>query len=211
MDALIEKLSTFPRLWDGKTCVERMLQENYHWRQSEWTGFFFQLLCRDSLGDIMEIPGRRYDTGDFDAFFVNDWDFKTHTASISGIPRKSSEVILNDLETINQSLDRYGKVHFLIATGDATMDLDGSFKAWHNELKGGVSDYVRDRIERGAPSRPLKTAFKVESIEIFEINERNRGLLKVFSQGRNSNGRARPLKYSLLLERISGDDRTKVA
>lgn len=210
LEPLAGRFRNLPLFWEGHSSIEKMKASNYNWRQLEWPGFFFQLLCRELLADLMEIPGRRYETGDFDAFYLNDWDFKTHTSSVDGIPKKSSEVILNDLETINQALLRYGKVHFLIASGDAKMDLDGSFKAWHNELKGSKSEYVKERIARGAPSRRLKTSFNVEKVEVFEINSATQGFMKVFSQGRNSNGRPRPMKYSLSLDDFPSASRALV-
>lgn len=210
LDLIVQRLRDLPLFWEGRSSIERMMAENYNWRQSEWPGFFFQLLCRELLDGLMEIPGRKYDTGDFDAFYRNDWDFKTHTSSISGVRKRSSEVILNDLETINQALDKHGLVHFLIASGDAVMDIDGAFKIWHDDLKGAKSDYVKQRIARGAPSRRLKTSFSVQKVEVFEVNLENQGFMKAFSQGRNSNGRPRPMKYSLSLDDFPVEHRTLV-
>ncbi len=142
----------------------------------------------------MEIPGRAYEKGDFDGFAEVDWDFKTHSVSDSG-GRPKYDVILNDADTIDESILRNGKLYFLIAKGKATWDLDGSFKEWHDALKGGLSKYSIERASQGRPSRRLKTSFSVESFDLIRIDSSSAGLLATFQQGRNSNGRPRPVKY----------------
>lgn len=89
-------------------------------------------------------------------------------------------------------------------------DEEGSFKAWHDKLKGGVSRYERERVERRAPSRARKKSFAVENYLTFALNSDDisrgisEGWLKdSFQKGmRNADGSPRRVKYSVRLDLI---------
>lgn len=207
LDAVITRLEDLPSRWDGRTSILEMKSVDYNWRQTEWAGFYFQLLCKRNLSDIMKIPGRRFNNGvtqgDFDASYQGiDWDMKTHTATdAKGIDKPV--IPLNDAMTIDQSLAENDHLYMLVAMGTAVYD-DASltFKSWHDELKGGLSAYSKERIARGATSRRLKQAFQVNSFNIYKIDSTVAPLLTIFRQGRNSNGKPRPEKYNLDTSRV---------
>ena len=101
----------------------------------------------------------------------------------------------------------------IIAQGVAEYDENkGTFKAWHDELKGGRSDYEKDRVRRGAPSRRRKIAFRLRRIEALWLNSDqvtkglDEGWIDFFQKGmRNANGSARRPKYELNVDMLPAD------
>jgi hypothetical protein len=103
-----------------------------------------------------------------------------------------------------QAINDYGAVGFILGIGDAVFnDESRSFQRWHDELKGGLSDYEKERISRGAPSRLRKTAFTLQEIWIIEIDEKLCKNLGTFMEGfRNKDGSPRKAKVMLDLNII---------
>ena len=190
------------RFWDGRNAIEAMRKANYNWRQMEWIGFYFQLLVKQaSNGTKLKMPGRRFESGDFDAEFDGyDLDLKAHSVTdLNGRPK--TDCILNDAATIDLALFDREKIFVAIAEGKAQYDIDGSFQRWHESVKGEMSSFTAQRISEGRPSRIRKSSFKVDSINVYEISAQSE--LKIMRQGRNSNGRPRPIKYVLDTSRIA--------
>ena len=88
--------------------------------------------------------------------------------------------------------------------------MDGSFKAWHDSLKGGRSGYETARIARGAPSWRRKASFAVEHLLVIEFRSlaeieagvRAGWLSRNMQQGqRNADGSDRRAKYGVHVER----------
>jgi hypothetical protein len=52
-------LANLPADWDGRNSVLALKAANYNWRQMEWWGFYFELLCQKSLSSEFEIPGEK--------------------------------------------------------------------------------------------------------------------------------------------------------
>jgi hypothetical protein len=114
------------------------------------------------------------------------------------------------LRAIDRCIADFGVIGFILAVGTVVRDEDGSFKAWHDKLKGGVSRYERERVERRAPSRVRKKSFAVENYLTFALNSDDisrgisEGWLKdSFQKGmRNADGSPRRAKYSVRLDLI---------
>jgi hypothetical protein len=150
----------------------------------------------------MEIPGKEYGNVKFDAFKNIPWDFKCHIQNDSN-GKEKTELIINDKEAINNAIEQYGSIGLVIGLGDAEYnDKDRTFQNWVDELKGGKSDYEKERIERGANSRLRKVAFNLKVIIFVKINKENLKYLGTYNQGRNSNGKPRPPKYELDLKNL---------
>ena len=49
---LKDKLETIPKIWDGKTSILELKENNFQWRQTEWIGFWFELWCRKNLNQL---------------------------------------------------------------------------------------------------------------------------------------------------------------
>ena len=159
-----------PRSWDGKAAILEMKRRNDQWRQLEWIGWYGEMIAKDALRGSCEIPGRRYGHVVFDAFSLVNWDIKVH-------PNSQSAAILNDREAIDQSIKEHRYHGLIMLCVDCDYDTDGSFKAWHDELKGGMSEYEVERISRGARSRRRKRMASLTDIAIILLDEKVCSLL----------------------------------
>lgn len=193
-------LKKIPKRWDGRKSILEMKKAKFpHWKQMEWTGFYFQFLCEKYLSDIMDIPGPRYGNVSFDGFKYIPWDFKAHAMNTS-----SHQIIVNDSQATANAIKDYGKVGLILAIGKVLYnDEDRTFQKWHERLKGGKSDYELERIKRGAWSRLRKVSFNLQQISFIKITDDT--LVKSGSfqtDFRNANGRPRRSKVLIDLEKI---------
>lgn len=207
-----------PSCISGREAILRLRDDNSrHWKQMEWIGFWFEHFGRAALvSKLGGGYGPSYGKTEFDYKGNCVWDLKAHPVrKKDGKP--ASEIILNDEEAIRCVLEEYGMVGFIIAHGEAEFDQDGEFKSWHDQLKGKMSTYERERIKRSAPSRVRKRAFRIETLETIRLTSEAlfRGLqdgwIGKFQEGmRNSNGRARRPKLTLRIDEVPVSVRTRV-
>lgn len=194
-----------PKYLDGKEAIKELRKEDYNWRQVEWIGFYFEHklfnLLTEHLGGNYGPRYKKNVTFDYKRNFV--WDFKAHPL-LRKDNSKNYLSILNDKEAIENCIRDYSGIGFIVINGFAEYEKNGEFKEWHDLLKGEISDYEKNRIERRANPRLRKTAFKIERIESYFFRNRNdldiamsEGWLTVFNQGRKSNSKSRPPKYAL--------------
>ena len=190
----------FPTNWDGKRAILEMKDADL--RQMEWIGFYFEYLCETRLAPMMTMPGPVYGNTKFDGFKAIPWDFKSHATN-----SRSRDVIVNDREAIERAVQEFGEVGVILALGVADYnDEDRFFKAWHDALKGGRSDYEKERIARGASSRLRKTAFDISGYAVVGINATTLNLSGSFQQNfRNADGRPRRAKVKINLEKLPPD------
>lgn len=197
---IAKALGPIPKYWDGKQVIMEMREVDFpHWRQMEWMGFYFQFLCGKYLSSTMQIPGPKYGKVEFDGFLKVPWDFKAHAMNTS-----SHQIIVNDSQAISQGIAEYGCVGLILAIGKVEYnDEERTFQKWHSILKGGISDYEKERVKRGAWSRLRKVSFDLKQISFIRI--RDETLVKTGSfqsDFRNSNGRPRRAKVLLDLEKL---------
>ena len=206
-DILVGIFQKMPTKWDGRKSILKLKERNYQWKQMEWIGWFFEILCRDLLKETHFIfPGKKYGNVKFDALGAINWDIKT-----SAIKSDSHRVILNDKMAMNESIKEFGYHGVILCLVDVEYnDDDRSFQKWHSELKGGLSRYEVDRIKRNATSRYRKTFAEVKQIFLLVINKDNRIYLDVHKQGRNSDGKPRNPKYMLNIEKLSYFEISKI-
>ncbi|MBI4972192.1 MAG: hypothetical protein HZC16_00035 [Candidatus Omnitrophica bacterium] len=193
-------LKKIPKKWDGRKSILEMKKAKFpHWKQMEWSGFYFQFLCGKYLRNIMSIPGPKYNKVEFDGFKQIPWDFKAHAMNTS-----SHQVIVNDSEATANAIKDCGQVGLILAIGKVLYnDEDRTFQKWHERLKGGKSKYELERIKRGAWSRLRKVSFKLQQISFIRITDDT--LIKCGSfqtDFRNSNGRPRRAKVLIDLEKV---------
>ncbi|MEM0492367.1 MAG: hypothetical protein QXS02_00180 [Candidatus Thermoplasmatota archaeon] len=82
-------------------------------------------------------------------------------------------------------------------------DEQRSFQKWHEELKGGKSDYEIERIKRGAWSRLRKVSFDLKQISFIRIDDDVLVKCGSFQRDfRNANGTPRREKVLLDLEKL---------
>lgn len=176
-----------------------------NWRQMEWIGWYFQHLCDTRLNTVFTIPGEAFRdkkvSFDGNAEGYN-FDFKAHawmTASGKYQPR----TVLNDKESMDESVERHGRHGLLLALLKCEYDHDGDFKKWHESIKGTASKYVRDGISSGRVSRKRKIHAHVEKYVVLTITKENIHRLPLMNQGKNSNGKPRMPKYGINLQDIA--------
>lgn len=150
-------------VWDGRSCVEWMSREGLRGaNDSEWQGFFFEGYARQVLAKLppaLTAPRVKYGHTVFDFALNYVWDLKAHTQEYSRSTGKplSGTVILNDEEAVRECVKEQG-LGFLILSGRAVPDTDGSFRDWQNARKGrpsAASNSGRSRV-RKAQFAPLK-------------------------------------------------------
>lgn len=83
-------------------------------------------------------------------------------------------------------------------------DVDRNFQKWHTRLKGGLSDYEQARRKRTQVSRYRKTRALLREILFLRFDQTSLENLGEMRQGRNSNGKPRPVKYMIDLEALEG-------
>lgn len=193
-------LKNIPRFWDGRKVILEMKGNGFpHWKQMEWIGFYFQYLCENNLSSIMDMPGPRYGNVSFDGLKDIPWDFKAHAMNTS-----SHEIIVNDSEATARAIEEYGAVGLILAVGEVMYnDENRTFKSWHDKLKGDMSSYVKENLERGAWSRLRKVSFNLQQITFVELTDSSLVKCGSFqSDFRNSNGNPRRVKVLINLEKL---------
>ena len=162
-------------------------------------GFYFEFLCETRFEGIIDIPGKKYGNTTFDVFREISWDFKAHAANTT-----RHDVVTNDVEGIKNTLSDYEYYGMILAIGEVEYnDEERTFKQWHDQLKEGVSKYETNRINRGAMSRRRKTEFVLSEIHFICLNSETLDQCSsLYHQGRNSNGKPRPPKFNVNIQKI---------
>lgn len=194
--------------WDGIRCIEYMRATGCkNWAQTEWIGFYFEHRAKQILAKtIGGEPGPKIGHVAIDyAVKGQPWDFKAHS-----IKKYGGWAYLNDVEAVDTCALHLGGIGWIIAVGTAEHDEDGSFRDWHERLKGAPSRYSRERQARGAPSRPRKRSFNCSHFLIAKVFSPEQisaamdaKLLRSDMQigQRNSDGSARRPKYGIHMKR----------
>lgn len=203
MNEIFSKLKQgLPEIWDGKECILYMKNHNCNqWRQMEWIGFYFQFMCENILGKdkFMQIPGSKYGNVEFDGFRIIPWDFKAH--SIDRNKPDCAKIPTNGYAETSSAIQDYGTVGFIIISGYSDYDDNLTFKKWHDEIKGGMSQYERERINRSAPSRRRKINFNPKELIFVMVDKDNLSSCGKFQANfRNSDGTPRNAKVMLDLK-----------
>jgi len=193
--------------WDGKACIEFLRKNDYNWRQMEWIGFYFEFRAKQILASTLG-GGAGPTIGNVTIDYAvrgEPWDFKAH-------PTKPNDgwVYLNDVEGVDTCALHLGGIGWVIAVGTAEYDTDGSFKAWHNSMKGPRSAYEVERIARGARSRRRKRSFNCTHFLVAKVDD-SKAIAGAIADGyltagmqagqRNSNGKTRRAKYGIHMTR----------
>ena len=164
-------MRNMPVIWDGKEAILFMkMNDCSNWKQMEWPGWYFQFMCEKILKKecSFKIPGPSYGKVKFDGLKIFPWDFKTHTLNTAN----GSKVPTNGYKEVSHAINDYGRIGFIIACGNAQFDDEcKSFKNWHDGLKEKVSEYEKQRIDRGAPSRRRKVLFSLENVKFIILNK----------------------------------------
>jgi hypothetical protein len=207
LNKIVTALSKMPNKWDGRQVIQgwKNSGKEEYWRQMEWFGWRFQELCENHLKQtqMFDFTEQRYGYADFDAFAEIPWDYKAH-ARQNPLGQQTRKIPGTDRRATLQAIKDYGAAGFILGIGEAVFnDENRSFQQWHQSIKGDLSEYERERINRGASSRVRKTAFTLQEIWIIEIDERLYEKFEPFMEGfRNKDGTPRKAKVMLDLNII---------
>ncbi|MDR1551971.1 MAG: hypothetical protein LBS69_00710 [Prevotellaceae bacterium] len=198
IEILKKELPELPQNWDGKECILKLKAADYNWKQMEWWAFYFEYEVKKLLADKFSFPGDRYNNVCFDLKRTINWDLKA-----KAIKSDETKIILNDKSAMDMSIEKSGCHGEIIALCDVEYnDINRTFQKWHTELKGGKSDYELAREDRTSVSRYRKTKAELIEIVLLILKKDDIDFLLTMKQGRNSNGKPRPEKYMLNLEKI---------
>jgi hypothetical protein len=162
--------------WDGRTCVEWLAASGTRGaNDNEWQGFYFEARGREVLASAFQPasspPRIRFGNTVFDYSLNHVWDLKAHTArqfdGSGRIIKRGGALMLNDERAIRQCVAQQG-LGFLVLSGDALMDDDGAFVAWHREFK--AKQGKKAAPSNSGRSRTRKRAFTPLSVEAFWID-----------------------------------------
>lgn len=192
-------LLDIPKRWDGKKCILEMKERNFQWKQMEWWAFYFELLCHERLGRVLKMPGSSFNSVKWDGSGRINWDFKA-----KAIKTDTQTFILNDKAAMDASVAEHGEHGLVVCLCDVEYnDKDRTFEKWRNELQGGKSKYQKDREKRTSNSRYRKVLAVPVEIHYMRFDANSLDRLGTMKQGRNSNGKPRPEKYTVNIEKCS--------
>lgn len=161
--------------WDGRTCVEWLAESGARGaHDNEWQGFYFEARGREVLAAAFQPatnpPRTRFGNTVFDYSLNHVWDLKAHTArQLDGsgrVIKRGGALMLNDERAVRECVAQQG-LGFLVLSGDALMDDDGTFVAWHREFKARRGKKVAP--SNSGRSRTRKRAFTPLSVEAFWV------------------------------------------
>jgi len=96
----------------------------------------------------------------------------------------------------------------IIALGEVKYnDVQKTFKTWHDKLKGKISNYEKERIQRGALSRLRKVDFDLKEIILIKVDKGFLDKCGSFQENfRNSDGSKRKAKVMVDLSKLKDED-----
>lgn len=187
-------ISVTPKIMEGKTCVLFMQKVGGKWKKTEWHGEYYEMNLFAALVNTIGGGKRKFLNTTFDYACLNTWDIKV--ASVNG--SKSKTHYVNDERAVKAAISK-GGLGLIILSGDSQRSWQ--FAKWHKKLRG----------QQGEPSKKLTETFIPRELDIFFIPDDialksalSSGALKLQTQGKNSNGKARPKKYSINLAKARG-------
>lgn len=214
VDALFEDYGTGGRTRgevpyvDGRSAIIDMKDDGFPgWREVEWTGYHIKYLiqkeCTLKLQDKIkayDLKKRHFVKGDY------LWDARLNANDYN-------KVILGDLGEYDSIIKKNKGIGILIFDAIANSDIFEDFRRWHEEQKGGESNYSIGREAEGRPSRIRKTEYMIRNCQVyfFTSDDIQRGVREgwiddTFQQNmRNADGSSRGAKYLLKTDQIPRD------
>lgn len=160
--------------WDAKKSIEWMFSQGVRGaNDNEWQGFYFEAKGREILSAAFtpnpNPPRSTYENTPFDYSLAYVWDLKAHTEfwqlPDSGRTKRGRvEAPLNDQLAMDACIADQG-LGFLMLSGIAVGDEDGSFVEWHREFKKVAG--VKSRSSNSGRSSLRKAAFEPLHVDAF--------------------------------------------
>lgn len=149
---------------DMRRCVVEMHdRSDPNWAQSEWPGFYFEGTARAACMAVAGGgPGPRLGSVQFDYELARVWDFKAHSLRMAD-GRANNNMILNSSAAVDECIEVFGGLGFVVAHGEAAYDQSGTLHNWMAEMKAKAG--VRTRTATSGRSRVLKATFIVRRLD----------------------------------------------
>ena len=203
----------FPKSFDAKESIKWLHKHSNQKKQDEWAAFFFEEysfpLLINFLGGWKGPRITKDKRFDYQREFV--WDLKMESMK-DKIGGKTKIIILNDQNATDRIIKDEKVIGFIIAKIKFSFDREGELKKWRNEFEGKIP-----KKQGLGKSRMLKTNGNVQEILAVLIKGEAEikkalatGWISIFKQGRNSNGKPRPPKYQMHLEKIPSENIVKI-
>ncbi len=159
-DAVLEKVGGHtergPSWVNGKDAIREMKKAGFgSWKEVEWPGYYVKWVIQDAIqtgflsGFEPKVEQKHYM-----AEGNHLWDVRTTDS-------ESETTILTDCSRWDDLIAEFGGIGLIVFVVEYQKDTDGEFWEWQVKFGGGKSDYVEERIARGAPRRVRKTHFTI--------------------------------------------------
>ncbi|RSD34182.1 MAG: hypothetical protein CI953_1035 [Methanohalophilus sp.] len=193
---------------DGESAITEMKDDGFPgWKEVEWPGYhlkyLFQKVCQESLNGKVKPHnlGKRYLVkGDF------LWDPRFNA-------NENNQVILGGVDEYNEILKTYEGIGIFVVETLCNYDFTDEFREWHEDIKGGPSQYSKTREREGRPIRKRKTQYMIRKAKAYFFTPKD--IQKGVTEGwigdqfqksmRNADGSSRTSKYLLKLSAIPSD------
>ena len=182
---LTQLCEALPSFLDGRIILDSMHDRNQkNWKQTEFLAFYIE---------------------DFALNFLENFGFETNKYSIKGLGKgnvvidtfkdfpidvktsfKQADCPFNDKFVVDKIIEEFGKIGVIKIVSNGIEDSDFELTKYYKHLKG-------DFNEISPKTRKVKKGANILGIDYYEILSNS--CLKLFLQGKNSNGNPRNVKY----------------
>ena len=182
---LTQLCEALPSFLDGRIILDSMHDRNQkNWKQTEFLAFYIE---------------------DFALNFLENFGFETNKYSIKGLGKgnvvidtfkdfpidvktsfKQADCSFNDKFVVDKIIEEFGKIGVIKIVSNGIEDSDFELTKYYKHLKG-------DFNEISPKTRKVKKGANILGIDYYEILSNS--CLKLFLQGKNSNGNPRNVKY----------------
>ena len=192
-DTLDNFFASMFKEWIGIDCYMEMIENGFNNKfQPEWPGFYLEYKLEKYLEEnhkkdiIRYCQNKKNGDIDLDLYFPKlgiYGDLKTHSLNSTAIQGNDYETIMSLIE--NQS------IYYIVCCHETEKDKNHNFvvtEFWNK------SQYKTDLHSYG---NKMKYSVKLKKYYILEINKYNKKYLKIFNQGKNSDGKPREPKIMI--------------
>jgi len=183
---------------DGRDAILEMKKAKFPgWQEVEWAGYHIKYLVQKASELYLRGKIKSYDRNK--RHFVKGnylWDARFNA-------NEYNIVILGDVEEYNNIIKNNSGIGVLVIDAAVNYDFNEDFRRWHEEQKGGSSDYSIEREIEGRPVRVRKTEYMIRKAfaYFFTPDDLKNGVKDgwvddTFQKGmRNADGSPRNAKY----------------
>ncbi len=192
-DTLDNFFASMFKEWIGIDCYMEMIENGFNNKfQPEWPGFYLEYKLEKYLEEnhkkdiIRYCQNKKNGDIDLDLYFPKlgiYGDLKTHSLNSAAIQGNDYETIMSLIE--NQS------IYYIVCCHETEKDKNHNFvvtEFWNKaQYKTNLHSY----------GNKMKYSVKLKKYYILEINKYNKKYLKIFKQGKNSDGKPREPKIMI--------------